>query len=283
MRRAVVSRQGPLLVVGKRVDALVAAFQVQISAAMLDELAERQAFADQGGWAVLRIGALPFTLRRSRHRDLIYFENEDVRGVYIGRAPGQWNVELVARATYLATHELSDVLALLNGLASSLGRVVDSRLRRVDLAVDVAGFGLASTDVERVRARAGVDTFVPDAKDIDAAGGEFCKPRLVEHRDRRLAVTGITVAPGNPVLARIYNKRAEADLPGREEKKEIEESIWRENEWDGELDVARDEYQNRGFALDELKTDVCRIGEPVQAGSIHADKLLSLVGLVGWM
>lgn len=252
VRRVVVSRQGPLLVVGKRVDALVAAFQVEISAATVDELNERQAFADQGGWAVLRIGALLFALRRSRQRDLIYFENEDIRGAYFGRGSGGWNLELIARATHLATHELPDVLALLNGVAASLGRVVDSRLRRVDLAVDVAGFGLVSTDVDRIRTRSRVDSFVPDGKDIDAAGGEFCKPRLVEHRDRRLVITGITVAPGNPFVARIYNKRAEIELRGREEKKQIEESIWRGNGWDGQIDVARVEFQIRGVALDEL-------------------------------
>jgi hypothetical protein len=66
-------------------------------------------------------------------------------------------------------------------------------------------------------------------------------------------VTGIVVAAGNPLMARVYAKDKELALPGREAKREIEHAIWRKGGWDGEQAVTRVEFQHRGVYLDETE------------------------------
>jgi hypothetical protein len=123
----------------------------------------------------------------------------------------------------------------------------------VDLCADFASFPLARNDVERMATtRAHADSFMATRKDVDEAGGELCQVGLREHRDQRLEVTGITVAAGNPVMARVYDKSAELLLPGREQKRAIEHAIWRNGGWDGSEQVTRVEFQHRGEFLDEI-------------------------------
>jgi hypothetical protein len=243
---------GPRLL-ARRVDALVVAFQVECSADVADELVERQALADLAGRAELRVADLSFAMKRSRKVHVFPFENADVRAVFDEKASGGWNLEVVVRATFLAAHSLEESIALARYVADDFGTVEGSRLRRVDLCADFASFPLARNDVERMATtRAHADSFMATRKDVDEAGGELCQVGLREHRDQRLEVTGITVAAGNPVMARVYDKSAELLLPGREQKRAIEHAIWRNGGWDGSEQVTRVEFQHRGEFLDEI-------------------------------
>jgi hypothetical protein len=244
---------GKLRNVGKRVDALVVAFKVGLLEAVADEIQERQSLADLCGAAELRLGSFRFALRRTRARSVVAFENADVRAVYDPLASGAYVLEIVARATFLATHALSESVALCEAIARTLGSIRDCRLRRFDIAADYAGFALSPNDVERVlTTRARIQAFLTDSKDFDEAAGELAAP-VREHRDSVLRVTGITVAAGNPLMARVYAKDVELRHAGREEKREIEHRIWRDNDWDGDEPVTRVEFQCRGEFLDEIR------------------------------
>lgn len=237
-------------VLGCRVDWLEVAWQVEASPAIRAELIERQAAADLGGSADLSVAGLTFQLKRSRRHNLVVFENADVRGAYDEKSVGGWTLTLAVRAVYLATHELSEAVALCHRIAHGLGTVIRERLRRVDLAADFSDFPLEKDDCERVHTRAhNRTTYISDAKDAD---GEEQHARLREHHNVALAVTGITVAPGNPLMARIYDKTAELALPGRAAKAEIEEARWRKAGWDGIGAVTRVEFQHRGEYLKEV-------------------------------
>lgn len=244
-----------LRLVGSRVDALVIAFKIEVSQSVRDELEERQAIADEAGAAELRLAALAFAMRPSRKRDAIAFENDDIRCVYDPRASGGWCLEVVTRAVYLATYSLEAAISLAERLAVGLGTVQGTRLRRFDVAADLSGFPLSNEDALRiVTTRARTDSFlVTDPKDIDEAEGELCRSNLREHRSASREVTGFTVAPGNPLSLRIYNKSVELSLPGREQKLAIEHENWRQNGWDGVSEVVRIEFQCRGTFLDEVE------------------------------
>lgn len=220
--------------VGKRVDALVVAFKVGVFPAVADEVAERQALADVCGAAELRLGKFRFGLRRTRARSMVIFENADVRGVYDPLACGGFVLEVIVRATHLATHALSESVTLCDAIARAFGPIRDCRLRRFDIAVDYAGFALSPGDVDRVlTTRSRIHSFHADPKDVDEASGELAGP-IREHRDSVLRVTGITVAAGNPLMARVYAKDVELRHAGREEKREIEHRIWSDCGWDGD-------------------------------------------------
>lgn len=240
-------------VVGKRVDALVVAFAVEPPPPFRDELIERQSIADEAGIAQLTVAGLFFAMKRSRRRDAVSFENADVRGVFDERAAGNWKLELTVRATYLATHRLEESIALVKRIASGFGIVTAIRLRRFDLAVDSIGFPLAHDDIRRfVTQRAKVSAFAPEAKDLDIPDRAGFKPAVIAHHGSRLQVTGFSIAQGNPLMARIYDKTEELAVQGNEEKRSIESTIWRANGWDGIAGVTRIEFQHRGVYLDEI-------------------------------
>jgi hypothetical protein len=161
---------------------------------------------------------------------------------------------------FLATHPLSEVLALAKTIATSLGRIQGVRVRRVDLCADFDGFPIHHDDSQRIFARAKVDAFISQPKDFDEASGVIAKSAIREHRKRNQEITGFTVAPGNPLMARIYNKTAELALADREEKRAIEHAIWASNGWNGVSQITRVEFQFRGEALDELDArDPCAL------------------------
>ena len=236
-----------------RVDALVLAYKVEVSRGFSDELEERQAIADSEGVAEQRIAGLSFSMKRSRRIDAAAFENADVRAVYDRRGSGGWVLEVVVRAMYLATHRLSEAEELGRRIANGLGDVTHERLRRVDLAADYSGFPLEAVDGERLlTTRAKVTSFLVDAKDVGEAGGELCHSSLGMHRNSALRVTGMSIAAGNPLMARLYDKSTELACPGREDKREIEHELWRLGGWDGELSMTRVEFQLRSEVLHEM-------------------------------
>lgn len=236
-----------------RVDALVVAFKVVLSPAIDCELNDRQALANVAGAAEMRAGAIRFAIKRNRSRDHFILENSDMRVVVDRCARGGWTVEVTVRAIYLATHPLGDAVALTGRLAAALGGVSEARLRRFDLAADFAGFSLAPSDVERLQTtRSKAEQFVVQDKDVAEVGTPLGRS-LREYRDSALKVTGFAVSSGNPVMARIYDKQAEVSLPGREEKRAIEEARWLSSGWDRNQGVVRVEFQHRGPFLDEIK------------------------------
>lgn len=238
--------------VGKRVDALVIAFKVLVRGAVANQITAQRALANEVGAAELRIGSFRFALRRGR-QERLPFENADIRGMYDALASGGFVLELTARATFLATRSLSESVGLLTRIARAFGVLRDTRLRRFDLAADYAGFQLSPGDIDRVvTTRARLQAFRADPKDVDEAAPDGYAT-LREHRDSTLQVTGITVAAGNPLMARVYAKDVELKQPGREGKRAMEHQIWRENGWNGIDSVTRVEFQCRGVFLDEIQ------------------------------
>jgi hypothetical protein len=191
---------GDAIVVSQRVDALVLAFKVDVLPAVQDELRERQSVADLAGIAELRVGGHTFAIKRNCRMDFVAFENADLRATFDERAAGGWRLELVLRATFLATHALAAAIALCRAVCAAFGATQGVRLRRFDLAADYVNFSLAQEDIDRVvTRRARTESFVVDAtKDLDGANGDpYARPsRAVEHFNATMKVTGITVAPG---------------------------------------------------------------------------------------
>lgn len=234
-----------------RVDALTIAYQVDVPSAVRDEFDERQAIGANARDVELRLGPFRFSLARARAKDRFVFENHDCYVLHDREATGGWNIEVVLRAVFLATHTLERCIALSDEIARAVGDVRASRLRRFDLAADYVGFPLRRADAERLATkRAKVKGFLTEAKDLDEIehGRE-----MLEHLSASCEVTGITVAPGNDVMARIYDKTAELAIPGKEEKRAIEEELWTRSGWQPGERVTRVEFQLRGEMLASLK------------------------------
>jgi hypothetical protein len=250
-RQATVS--SPRLV-ASRLDALVVAFQIEPSPDVLLRLVERHTAAGRHGRAEVTIARLPFALATSRKADIYPIENADLRGVFDAQAAGGWNLEIVLRATYLATHSIDDAIALARRLAGGFGNARAVRLRRFDLCADFIGFPLNHEDSHErlVTTRSRTTTFLPESKDVDEADGQLCQPLIRTYRDSSRKVSGITISPGNPLMARIYDKTAELRLEGREDKQDLEQARWRALGWGGEQ-VTRVEFQHRGGYLDEIR------------------------------
>jgi hypothetical protein len=197
---------------------------------------------------------MTFALRRSRNPAAFAFENADLRAVFDFGASGGWTLEVVIRALFLATHPLTEAIALAERVARSIGPWKLARLRRFDLAADYVGFSLVPGDTERLATkRARVDTFLAQSKDLDEVDGELCKPAIREHRNGQLLVTGITIAAGNPLMGRIYDKTAELELTGREEKRVVEHGLWTRRGWTQGERVTRVQFQHRGVFLDDIR------------------------------
>lgn len=237
----------------RRVDALAVAYRVELRPAVADELFERQALADLGGVAELTLSSgIALALGRTRRQHFFAFQNADVRGAVDLQASGGWTLEVVVRATFLATRPLADALALAERVALGFGDFRERRLRRFDLAADFTGWPIRRDDAERFSTRAGKASFIVDTKDLDEAGTQLVKTRIREFTRNGVGVTGLTFASGNDLSARLYAKSHELSLAGREAKRLIEHELWRANGWRGE-DVTRLEFQHRGTFLDEVK------------------------------
>jgi hypothetical protein len=157
----------PTRLLARRVDALAVAYRVELSPAFADELGERQAFADLGGCAELTLASgIALALGRSRRQDFFSFQNDDVRGAVDLRASGGWTLEVVLRATFLATHPLDAALAVAERVALGFGQPHERRLRRFDLAADFMGWPLRRDDAERFSTKAGKSSFLVDRYSI---------------------------------------------------------------------------------------------------------------------
>jgi hypothetical protein len=239
---------GATRLVDRRVDWLQVAYDVAPSAACEQALNKAQLLADSAGRAEFSEAGIPFELRRSAASRRSAFSNADVRGMFDPSAAGGFRLGLEIRATHLATHKIEDAVALCRRIARGFGRVRKERLRRFDLAGDYVGFPINALDVDRLHTRARKrTTFLSQFKDLE----DVSKAEVRTYTNSAREVTGITVAPGGDVMCRIYHKSAELALPGREQKRLIEEERWNRNGWAGE-NVTRVEVQHRGEHLTAL-------------------------------
>lgn len=251
-------RQSPRLL-SCRVDALVVAFRVALAVDTAAALERARAVADIFRKAELVVGPAAYQLKPTRSHDRHYFANAEVRCLWDSKAAGGkfgddpepgWTLELTCRATYLATHSLAEALELLDSTAADFGQVFGSRVRRFDLACDFTGWAIRRRDLDVFvrRGRSMITNYLP-AGDVPDAPGAGEDSRTYYDRKRRL--TGYTVGMGGPICTRIYDKCRELLLEGNEDKRKLEEAIWRAQGWQGE-DVTRVEFQLRGDALKEI-------------------------------
>jgi hypothetical protein len=227
------------------------------SVELVIERVERVEHADEKGTKSIEsvTHSLIAELRPSRDAnvDRWSIRNGDLRGKIGVREPGGWTIELHVRAAYLATHELAEAIELCERAAAALGPVRARRVRRVDLCADYAGFPLTGDLSERwmIPRRGRCGDFRGEIDDLDDLG--FLSERRT-FRDAIGAVTGFTICAGGVCSARVYDKTAELQLSGREEKRAIERARWSSHGWDVDApeQVTRVEYQLRGEALDDL-------------------------------
>lgn len=242
--------QGATRLLTCRVDWLEVAYRVEIDVEVAVALEDAQDLADRGaGGAPFSVAGISLQVGRSRDSRVSRFANGDLHGSFERGAIGGWNLTLKLRAIYLATHELDDAVGLLRRTASGFGRTLSERLRRVDLAADYVGFPLGPNDFERLHTRARKrTTFLSDEKDGDAVASA----RVRQYSNAARDVTGLTIAPGSPLMCRIYDKTTELALPGQEAKREVEYQRWRRAGWRPGESVTRVEMQQRGDYITEL-------------------------------
>ncbi len=177
--------------------------------------------------------------------------------------PG-FTIEIVWRAQALAQWGAARLLDDAIKLASVCGDVYESRVRRIDLCADVAGWEIRSEDVSRLakrpRAKWAVDDDGIEREDERESRGCHGTGAL-----RRRHITGISVGRGGALMARLYDKRCE--LERDDTRRALEEARWKDNGWDGEAPVARVEFQIRGVVLNEfgLRNPDCAIDPTTRA------------------
>lgn len=247
--------EGGLRVVGRRVDALTVGLEVEADRAKLREwfcacspdLGSAVGAVEvgmPGFWIPESLGggdSRVFLRLRRLSPSRFAFENGDVWGVLDERKQGGCLLEVSVRATYLAQVPLASALAYVRRIGEALGVVVSQKLRRLDLACDVAGWQVQESEragwLKRPRSAMGTFASLEDSSRDVVHGGAGGRP-----------VTGFTVSAGGPVMCRVYDKPAElaAQSP---HKKALEEGLWKAYGWDGESPVTRVEFQLRAEAL----------------------------------
>jgi hypothetical protein len=222
--------------VGARVDALYLAFQVDVDDLVAGELFDPKL---KGKRCWTTPSGLALCVRNTKSPDVLMLENADLRGRLDVDDSTGFGLELIARATYLATEQLCNVLATLVRLAEDLGKVRGFRVRRLDLAGDFADWPLEgiALDAWLAQRRAGI---------VDYAE----VPVEMHHQAARL--TGFTVGK-SALRMRVYDKRQELRFRADAEKTETEERRWKAAGWDGMSTITRIEFQLRGVAMDQLE------------------------------
>lgn len=250
-RSIVRGEQQPARVVNVRIDWLGLAFQVLPSTGVLDALLGRiKAEASEGPVWVSLAGA-GFMVIRAGDMKHVLSNNTCQVEIEPGASEG-WNVAVIFSGKQMAVRSRDSAVAIAERLAAALGTVRGRRVRRVDLAVDVAGWQLsAAGDVDRfVKPRqAGWGKFRAE-RDLKRDGDTYQLPTSdVYVRNER--VTGIVLCPKGALKLVAYDKRAE--LATRDKWKGAdEEARWRERGWDGESGVVRFEFRVKAEALYEM-------------------------------
>jgi hypothetical protein len=229
-----------LKLLASRVDALYLAFQIDFDRSLVWTLFDP---AEQGKRDWSSPSGLTFQIRNTRAPGVVLFDNADMRARFDADDQTGFGLEVILRATFLATHTIPDCLALMQRFASDLGTVKGVRVRRIDLAADFAGWSLLGIETEAwvVQRRAGL---------VDYAE----VPIEVHHQCCRL--TGFTVGK-SALRMRVYDKRQELRFRADKEKTRIEEESWRAAGWTDDQCVTRIEFQLRGVAMDQLDLRDC--------------------------
>jgi hypothetical protein len=265
-------------VLQRRVDALQAAFRVELDELHWKDLLAMKAMAAglPGGMLDVQVGGVPFALhKRGGSSGAVRLTNADAT-ILVERQvtrtrdgvelPG-WSVEVTLRAMYLATHTTREAVELARVLASGVARnpILAERVRRADLAVDLdASFSMADREafMGRTRRRG---AFTPgEAADEKTRKALAALPAGIEPWDgearsywsnrKGSPLTGFVFSPGGDFQCRIYDKVAELGRYDLEhEKHAIERGAWGASGWDGVSPVWRVEFQLRGEALDEFR------------------------------
>lgn len=232
------------LVVQSRVDWLTMAFKVYLADDVLAIMRARIEAAGEFGRASVDLAGSTFEGRAMRTGKRLILRNLDVAIVIDPDGPEGWTVAIEAPGVSCMRHTLDELVDLGRTLARGCGFVCGERLRRLDLAADVAGWSVTTIDdrgwVKQPRAR---------VERADAATILKEHPELRQHQ-RGKQITGYTICPGNPLMACIYDKREELLI--RADKRDEEEDRWRSGGWDGLSPVTRVEFRLRSEALHEL-------------------------------
>lgn len=260
-------------IVHNRVDSFVVAFRVQLSEEARRALVRAAETARRHGRSAVRVASLDwefklgsastvYNLRRDQHvRMRIDLEaagavmtptTNALGEAVIDHEPG-WTVEIVFYAAHLACVGVVAAKSEAEKLARDLGDVFDARLRRLDLAADVAGWALRAKDrrafVRRSRVRTSIFAHAPHGHNLRAPAPAELRASATAYETRQ--ITGFSVGRGD-VVARVYDKREELQLDASRHKAPAEEARWREGGWDGQEKITRVEFQLRGEALKEL-------------------------------
>ena len=189
--------------------------------------------------------------------------------------PG-WTLELVWYAQYLADRPLRSVIEESRDIAHGFGKVFEERVRRVDLAADVAGMRIRPNDRKKLVTRSALRLDPKRSAEVtlDPEDGFDA----TTHATQR-AITGLTVGKG-AIMCRMYDKQEELririeDANGPQEirrftdKQNAEMARWKAGDWNGKDPVARIEFQIRGEALRELGVRTADdIVEPLVAAGV---------------
>lgn len=242
-----------LRVVGSRVDWLTLAYRASLAPDLVDELRLQARLAVEheckvavawgplfGAMAKCRSDAVAWKLDNDRYRVAIALDAPGAVHVVnapddpkLGAEPG-WTTEITYSGASLLEKPFADVEREAHALAGAMGRVYETRTRRVDLSADVAGFELESKMGNRLvkRARSKWVEFPWTSKDRFTARELLEDERVSAQVHWLKKVTGIVVAPGNKLMMRLYDKRAHLKALGDPKKTIAEESEWRRNGWD---------------------------------------------------
>lgn len=278
--------------VGERVDWIAAGFRVDLDTHVMREIERSSAVAD-------RHGRSEVTLEREGHeweahvkvatktKRLLTSDKNDVRVTVDPRAPDGndtecpkcgtwgamkgtcdkcgadresklpgWTVGVEVSGETLIRAGWTRALRTAHEIATLLGKVHGARLRRLDLCADFVGFPIYRDDahaiVSRARAR---KVFFDDPK---AKGAADWSEHVLSGKVRTLSL-----APGAPLSARIYDKTYELHCKREKGKAAAEVEAWTRRALalpahkqaailKAGADVTRVEFQARGEVLKEM-------------------------------
>jgi hypothetical protein len=289
---AAVERERRTRVVNQAVDWLTVGFRVELEESVMLTIGAALAKTKTHGRAEVELWRdSPFRGRwreswraeiRASGRDAALLTTPRVRVLVSAKAPGGadageahvpgWTVEVTATNDLLQREGARAAVAEMWRTAEWFGKVLDARLRRIDMCVDLVGFDFdPKLDVDRIvkRSRAKVKPYTVHGNNFDL----FSYSERVDGGRSVLHLLGsrfegITVSPGNPVSLVMYDKTHELRVGQNEVKRDVLRAVWLANEWKGER-VDRVEFHVRGEALDELGMR----GATEQALLAHLDTL----------
>lgn len=260
-RGPVLPQRGPLSVVGLRVDGLTIAAVLELDKGRLDRwryCAVSELPAEGGGLGpdrsrdtgVVRVWLDGWGGQGPRHVDLEVkplrgdrwkFRNADIHGVFDEHPIAGCHLEVTFYQGFLASNDVASGVceAYVRAVAATLGAVSELRVRRLDLAADVAGWAIRPGDR---------DLWIKPGRSPVTSYVDLPEAENVREHGQGTRITGYTVGAGGPILLRVYDKRTH--LAEREpDKREGEELLWKSRGWSGEGPVTRVEFQLRTEAL----------------------------------